>query len=120
MAPPKPPPGFVLDVPDGIPPPPPGFALDGVSQAIPQGSPLEKAMKEQSGEIVTVETPTGPAQFTRDGQRFFSGDELAQMDAGPKARESALSGALSFLSGGGPLIDEFKGIEAALNVNDPR
>jgi hypothetical protein len=86
------------------------------------GSPLEAALKAQTGDVVTVDTPTGPAQFTRKGERVMSAEErepmFGAMEAG--ARQRGLEGALSFLSGGGPLIDEGKGLEAALNINDPR
>lgn len=78
------------------------------------GSPLEQAMKAQTGDVVTVETPTGPAQFTRKGERVMSAEErepmFGAMEAG--ARQRGLEGALSFLSGGGPLIDELRGFDA--------
>jgi len=82
-----------------------------------EGSPLDRALAEQTGDIVTVETPTGPAQFNRSGQRILSSEEARQgMDAaaqGGKIR--ALEGALSFASGGGPLLDEMRGLGEALD-----
>jgi hypothetical protein len=78
------------------------------------GSPLEAALKAQAGDVVTVDTPTGPAQFTRKGERVMSAEErepmFGAMEAG--ARQRGLEGALSFLSGGGPLLDELRGFDA--------
>lgn len=82
------------------------------------GTPLDKALKAQTGDVVTVDTPTGPAKFTRSGSRFMTGDELSTaMKSGPGPGERVLEGALSFLSGGGPLLDEMAGYSKAI---DPR
>lgn len=81
------------------------------------GTPLADALASQAGDVVTVETPSGPAQFTRGGERFYSPEEAAQlMDAGgARFREKALGAGLSFLSGGGPLLDELAGAAKALD-----
>lgn len=81
------------------------------------GTPFELALAEQSGDIVTVETPTGPAKFTRSGVPFYGAAEAGQMQATGAARlkERALEGGLSFFSGGGPFADELMGAGAALN-----
>lgn len=82
------------------------------------GSPLDSALRDQPGDVVTVETPTGPAQFTRSGQRFYGGDELKQrMDSQePAFRQRMLEGATSLLSGGGPLMDEMRGAAAVVGA----
>lgn len=101
--------------------PAPAFDHDSyLAQATPRaaepGTPLDKALREQAGDVVTVETPTGPARFTRSGSRFMSGDELSTaMNSGPGPDERVLEGALSFLSGGGPLMDEMAGASKAMN-----
>lgn len=83
------------------------------------GSPLEQALATQKGDVVTVETPTGPAQFTRAGDPFYSPAEAEKIGAGGGARfkERALETALSFLSGGGPMVDELAGASKALAPN---
>lgn len=85
------------------------------------GSPLEKALKAQTGDVVTVETPTGPAKFTRSGARFYDGEDAQQMfDAGgARLKERALETGLSLLSGGGPLLDEGAGYMAGVDRDDP-
>lgn len=85
--------------------------------AVPPGSPLAQALASQTGDVVTVDTPTGPAQFDRKGNRVYSQDEVAQqLDAGgARLKQRALEGALSFLSGGGPLVDEAQGVKSALS-----
>lgn len=80
------------------------------------GSPLEKALASQKGDVVTVETPTGPAQFDRQGRRVMSPEESQQMGAagGARLKERALEGALSVLSGAGPVASMagyFAGVE---------
>lgn len=113
------PPGAKLDAqPSALPPLPPGARLDrteGQPDTGVPGSPLEKALAEQTGDVVTVETPTGPTQFTRSGAPFMGPEASAQMGAAADARfkERVLEGGLSFLSGGGPLVDEFAGLGAA-------
>ena len=79
------------------------------------GSPLERALAHQPGDVVTVETPTGPAKFTRDGSPFYDAGESEQMGkaGGARLRERALEGGLSFLSGSG-LVDELAGAKDAL------
>lgn len=86
---------------------------------IPPGSPLAKAMAEQKGDIVTVQTPTGPTRFDRQGRPVMSKEDLdRQVDLdGAKFREKALGGVLSFMSGGGKLIDEIQGLRA---IDDPQ
>lgn len=85
------------------------------------GSPLQKALAEQSGDVVTVQTPTGPAKFTRGGDRFYdSADvDLAMDAAGAQLKERALEAGLSTLSGGGPLMDEMAGMLAGVDRDDP-
>ena len=87
----------------------------GADTGVP-GSPLEQALRQQQGDVVTVPTPTGPTQFTRKGERFYPpGDpDMANNFAGgaAKAKERTLQGLLSFFSGGGPLIDEMRGLDA--------
>lgn len=86
---------------------------EGADTGVP-GSPLSLALKEQRGDVVTVETPTGPAKFTREGRPFLSPEEVrAKMqEPNPGFREKGLEGLLSFFSGGGPLIDELRGADA--------
>lgn len=104
---------------------PDGWELDApvpqarTSPAADPGSPLERALAAQSGDVVTVETPTGPAKFTRSGERFYDAEESAQFQESADARlkERALEGVLSFLSGGGPLLDELAGAGRALSVD---
>jgi len=117
MSEPRPPPGFEIDEET---PPPPGFTLDADSDEQPiadLGSPLDKALFAQKGDVVDVETPTGPARFDRQGRRVMNADESRQMmDAGgARLKERALEGALSTLSGGGPLVDEMAGAAKALS-----
>ncbi len=68
------------------------------------GSPLEQALESQPGEVVTVQTPTGPAQFTRSGERFYGPEESALLgDAGHVGlKEKALENGLTFFGNGGP------------------
>lgn len=83
------------------------------------GSPLEQALAEQPGDVVTVQTPTGPAQFDRKGNRVMNAEESqSMMDAGgARLKERALEGGLSVLSGGGTMMDELAGMGA---IGDPR
>ncbi len=78
------------------------------------GSPLEQALATQTGDVVNVETPTGPAKFTRGGDRFLSPEESDQVAAagGARLKERSLESLLSFASGGGPLGDELAGAMA--------
>lgn len=102
MSDPTPPPGFELD--EEVPPPPPGFEVDSpAADTGVLGSPLEKALKAQTGDVVTVETPTGPAKFTRSGARFFDRGEAQQMlDAGgARFKEHALATLVDTLGNGG-------------------
>jgi hypothetical protein len=82
------------------------------------GSPLDRALNEQTGDVVTVETPQGPAQFTRTGARFYGKNESKEMldRQEPRFREEALSKGLSVLAGGGPMIDEMKGAVTAMST----
>lgn len=77
------------------------------------GSPLDQAMASQTGDVVTVETPTGPAKFTRGGERFYDPEEAEQIGAGGGARfkERALEEALTFFGNGGP-TGALKGMQA--------
>jgi len=88
------------------------------------GSPLNKALLADKGEIVDVQTPTGPVKFNRQGQRVYSGDEYRQMmdaqdrsergqNGGQGFKEWLMGGALSTLAGGGKLIDEIQGARKA-------
>lgn len=90
-------------------------AAPGADVGYDPGSPLAKALASQTGEVVDVETPGGPAQFTRSGQRFYGAKEHQELLSAqePVLRERMLSGALSVLSGGGPMIDEMNGTVAA-------
>lgn len=83
--------------------------------AAPAGSPLERALQTQQGDVVTVETPTGPAQFTRDGRRVLSAEEASQqMNAGEaRLKERALEEGVTFFANGGKLADEIAGLGAA-------
>lgn len=119
MAPPKVPDGWEVETPQAI---PEGWEVekpaDAPTSPVEPGTPLDKALKAQTGDVVTVDTPTGPAKFTRSGSRFMTGDELSTaMKSGPGPGERVLEGALSFLSGGGPLLDEMAGYSKAI---DPR
>lgn len=114
MATPKVPDGWELET--AAPALPAGWEFDTSTPAIPPGSPLAKALATQKGDVVTVETPTGPAQFDRQGNRVASPEEMAaQMDAGGAGlKQRMLEGALSVASGGGPLVDEAQGVKSAL------
>lgn len=100
--------------------------FDKVADAAPAvadaGSPLDKALKSQTGDVVTVDTPTGPAKFTRSGQRFYDADEAKELFGKSMANtlDTGLKEAsLSFLSGGGRLMDEMGGaLKAAQSFPD--
>lgn len=83
---------------------------------IPPGSPLEQALAEQTGDIVTVQTPTGPAKFTRQGQRFYDSTEAQGfLDSGmARVKERGLEEALTFFGSGGKFMDEARGADAAV------
>jgi phage terminase small subunit len=76
-------------------------AFDAEPEQVPAGSPLAKALGEQLGPVVTVETPTGPARFTRKGQPFVTPEEAMQRMEGPALdfRRRVLEGILSTASG---------------------
>lgn len=100
---------------------PAASAEDWKSRAKPlqdEGSPLDRALKEQSGDVVTVNTPTGDVRFDRQGRRVLDSSELkSSMDSGGALfRQRVLEGALSTLSGGGPWMDEIKGAEDAVSA----
>lgn len=78
------------------------------------GSPLEKALAEQSGDVVTVQTPTGPAQFTRSGARFYGPEEAAQLQevGGAKLKERALATVANTLGRGGLFGPQQAGLAA--------
>jgi len=84
---------------------------------LPEGvapeSPLAKALAAQSGPVVTAETPTGPAQFTREGQRVLSEEERQQRNALGDAgfKQHMLGGLTSLMGGttGGGFADEALG-----------
>jgi hypothetical protein len=80
------------------------------------GTPLAEALASQTGDVVTVETPGGPAQFDRQGRRVYSSEEAQQyVDAATAPLGEGISeAALSFLAGGGPLIDEMRGVGGAI------
>lgn len=65
--------------------------------------------------IVETDTPQGKVR-SRGGLPILSPEEVSQrLDAGDaRLREKALAGLLSFVSGGGPLVDEGKGALEAL------
>ncbi len=102
--------GFIPDDEDG-------FIPDEVDTGVP-GSPLEKALASQSGEMVTVETPTGPALFDRQGRRVSTGAEYAAASApnDAKFKEWLLGGATAFFGSGGKLVDEMRGADAAVKT----
>ena len=102
--------GFIPDDEDG-------FVPDEVDTGVP-GSPLEKALASQSGEMVTVETPTGPAMFDRQGRRVSTGAEYAAASApdDAKFKDWLLGGATAFFGSGGKLIDELRGADAAVKT----
>ena len=64
-------------------------------------SPLRKALAADAGDVVEVQTPTGPAKFDRQGRRVFSSAESQQvLDAGRgRFNEDALETGLSALHG---------------------
>lgn len=77
------------------------------------GSPLARALATQTGDVVDVTDPTEGdlGKFTRSGNPFVDGagmrpDFNAQMDLDT---QNALR---SFLSGGGPFLDELAGVKA--------
>lgn len=84
-------------------------------EQVPTGSPLAKAMAEQSGNVVTVETPTGPARFTREGQPFVAPEEAKQRMEGPGLdfRRRVLEGILSTASGS-PVFGRLAGATEAV------
>lgn len=96
---------------------PKAFLSEGVDTGAP-GSPLEKALASQSGEMVTVETPTGPAMFDRQGRRVSTGAEYAAASApdDAKFKDWLLGGATAFFGSGGKLIDELRGADAAVKT----
>lgn len=98
---------------DGFVPDDDGFVPDADTGAA--GSPLEKALAEQKGEMVTVKTPTGDALFNRQGQRVATGEEYAARNP-DDFKQWLLGGALSFMGGGGKLIDEIRGADAAVKT----
>jgi hypothetical protein len=101
MSDPKIPDGFELVGPKaGI---PEGFELvDGPDTGAP-GSPLDSALKSQTGDVVSVDTPGGAAQFTRDGRRVLSPDEQkTALDAGDARAKTAMgTRALSMINSAG-------------------
>lgn len=75
-------------------------------------TPFEKALRAQPGErFVTVETPTGPAQMTREGVRVPSPSESLEREGYKKLREreERLGAIVSFLSGS-PLFGTVAGL----------
>ena len=67
--------------------------------------------------VKTMQTPDGPVSMDAQGRRVMSPSEFAtQSDAGgARLKEVALEGALSTLSGAGPLMDEMRGAASATN-----
>lgn len=65
-------------------------------------SPLRKALASQPGDVVSVDTPTGPVKMTRGGDRVLSSGESAnQVNAGSaRFKEDALKYGLAALSSG--------------------
>lgn len=82
------------------------------------GSPLDRALKDQVGEVVTVQTPTGPVRFDRQGRNVRTAEEQAQMmdGGGARLKERLLEGGLSTLSGGGQFLDELAGATKAFSL----
>lgn len=77
------------------------------------GSPLARALAEQSGDIVTVTDPTEGelGRFTRQGSRLMTPEE-SRATMAANLNEGGKKLALSFLSGGGPAMDELAGLKA--------
>lgn len=61
-------------------------------------SPLDVALSEQSGPVVTVQTPTGPAQFSRSGEPIQD-TKLKEATEAASSREKNLGRLVSFTSG---------------------
>lgn len=81
-------------------------------------APVPVASGPQSPEALgvrTVETPTGPTQWAKDGRQVMSSEDVANhLDSGSaRLRQKMLEPVTSFLSGGGPLVDELSGAAAA-------
>lgn len=77
------------------------------------GSPLARALAEQPGDVVTVTDPQEGelGKFTRKGQPFRdSADMRTEFD--PTMDLDTQNALRSFLSGGGPFLDELAGMKA--------
>lgn len=91
--------------------------FEAAPEALPDGtapdSPLARALKEQAGNVVTVTDPVEGSlgRFTREGRRFMTPEE-AGANAGANLNLSAQQIGRSFLSGGGPALDELAGVKA--------
>jgi hypothetical protein len=87
---------------------------------ISPGAPLARALAEQPGDIVTVNDPQegNLGRFTRSGQRLMDPQDV---EANIKASMNlgGTEGLLSFLSGGGPLLDEGAGAVNAFAGRKP-
>lgn len=117
MSDPKPPPGFY---PVEEPPPPLGFkpveSDDGLGDA---DSPIRKALAASpDADVVTVETPTGPASMDRKGRRHFTAEEAtAQHERLQKGGEIALGKrVLSFVNSAGLNLAPYaRGVSGAVS-----
>lgn len=87
----------------GIPPPPPGFKLDREKGAPPPPPPG-----------FTLDAPAPVDPHVKSAPQTTGQDEAAK---NANTKEKGLEGVLSFLSGGGPLMDEIAGVSA---IGDPR
>lgn len=84
------------------------------------GTPLARALAANPADVVPVTDPQEGflGNFTRQGQRFMTPDEV---EANVKSSMGVknMEGLLSFLSGGGPLLDEGAGVMTALGGRKP-
>ena len=84
------------------------------------GSPMARALATQPGEVVTVTDPQEGdlGRFLRSGKRVMSPQEV-EANAKSSMNVGGMEGLLSFLSGGGPLLDEGKGALTAIGDRKP-
>lgn len=83
------------------------------------GSPLEKALKEQTGDVVTVKTPTGDVRFDRQGRPALTAEEYANRSVNLKDndfKQWLLGNVASWAGGGGKMVDELRGADAAMKT----
>lgn len=81
-------------------------------------SPLDRALREQpEAQVVNVTDPIEGdlGQFTRDGKRVMNADDMRNVraDFDSRMKLDTQQALRSFLSGGGPFLDEIAGAKAA-------